>query len=268
MRSELKYLVPKEALPRLRALLMPFMRLDRHGVGFENRGYTVRSIYLDTATLRYFQEKEAGLKVRRKLRIRGYNDWRPGDWVFLEIKRKVEDKVHKNRAPVLFKDLTQLFATGDVASTIIRHPHYPEALADAHRFCFHLYRYNLRPTHLTVYEREAFLGRFDSSLRITFDRNLRGGYYPALADLYSESGLRHVYPGFFIMEVKYNTRFPVWIRPMLAEYALRNRSLSKYCMCAELFDHHLDRKTAVLAQAPRIAYPAVSHPILPALNRL
>ena len=252
MRSEYKYLVPNEVLPELRARIAPFVHLDRHGQGFEERGYTVRSIYLDTPSLRYYHEKEAGINVRRKLRVRGYNDCKDTGWVFLEIKRKVGDKVKKNRAPVFFRDLTPLFATGDVERYIQTSGHFPRAYDDAQRFFYHVYRYNLRPTHLTVYEREAFLGRFDATLRVTFDRNLRGGFYPSLGDIYREAGSRYVFPGHFIVEVKYNTRFPAWLRPILGRYSLRRRALSKYCRCAEVYQKERDNKVRVLANAAQL----------------
>ncbi len=257
MRSEYKYLVPNEALPALRARIAPFVSLDRHGRGFEERGYTVRSLYLDTVSLRYYHEKMAGINVRRKLRVRAYNHHKAGDWVFLEIKRKVGRKVTKNRAPVSYEDLGPLFATGDVDRYIQPDSHYPDAHDDARRFFYHVYRYNLRPTHLTVYEREAFLGRFDGTLRVTFDRNLRGGSYPKLGEIYHEAGLRHVFPGHFILEVKYNTRFPAWLRSVLGPYGLRHRALSKYCLCAAVHKKHWDNKVTVLAKASQLpATPA------------
>lgn len=249
MRSEYKYLVPHDALPALRARIAPFVSLDPHGRGYEARGYTVRSLYLDTASLRYYHEKKAGVNVRRKLRIRAYNRPEDGQAVFLEIKRKVGSKVAKNRAPVAFEDLVPLFATGDVDRYVRTGARYPRALDDARRFFYHVYRYALRPTHLTVYEREAFVGRFDATLRLTFDRALRGGAYPSLGDLYREDGLRPVFPGYFILEVKYDTRFPAWLRPVLGAYDLRHRALSKYCLCAEVHRKQWDNPVAVLAQA-------------------
>lgn len=250
MRAEHKYLVPIAVLPKLRAAIAPFMVLDKHGRGYEEKGYTVRSIYLDTPSLKYYHEKKAGIKVRRKLRVRAYNESTPDSWIFLEIKRKVQSKVSKNRAPTSFENLEPLFTSGDVDRYVHNHAHYPDALDDARRFLYHVYRYGLRPTHITVYEREAFLGRFDGTLRITFDRNLRGGYYLPLDDLYTERGLRYALPGYFILEVKYNTRFPAWLRPVLARYSLRARAISKYCLCAELYEKQRDSKVTVLANMP------------------
>jgi VTC domain len=250
MRSEYKYLVPNDVLAELRAQLAPFMVVDRHGRDLEEKGYTVRSLYFDTASLKYYHEKKAGINERKKLRIRAYNDLRGDSQLFLEIKRKVGRKVRKNRAPVQYENLLPLFVTGDVDRFVQSSSRYPDAKDDARRFFYHLLRYNLRPTHLTSYEREAFLGRFDATLRITFDRNLRGGSYLSLTDIFRESELLHVFSDHFILEVKYNTRFPGWLRHLLAQYDLRNRALSKYCMCTAIHKKQHDNKRTVLANAP------------------
>lgn len=264
MRAELKYLVPKDSLETLRAQIAPFVALDRHGKGFENQGYTVRSVYFDTISLRYYHEKKSGINVRRKLRIRAYNSYQQGDRAFLEIKRKIGSKVRKNRAPVRVDDLKALFSTGDIDQYVEPRAGFREAREDARRFFFHIYRYNLHPTHLTVYEREAFVGRFDHTLRITFDRHLRGGAYPRLDDVYQETGLKQVFPDHFILEIKYNTRFPGWLQTVLGKYGLRHRSISKYCLCAEVHKKHWDDPVSVIAQStgvlPSAPQRALSEP--------
>jgi hypothetical protein len=245
-RTELKYLVRDEHLSEIRALIKPFVELDPHGLGREGRGYTVRSIYLDTPTLRCYHEKKAGIRVRRKLRVRGYNEFRPGDWVFLEIKRKIQNRVVKNRAPLRFEMLGSVFESGDVDRHVVTNRHYPRSRDDGRRFFFHVYRYGMIPTFSTVYEREAFFGRFDPGLRITLDRDLRGRAYPALTDLYDDRYLRTVRPEYSIMEVKFDRSFPGWLRPVLGRFDLRTEALSKYCMCAEVWDRQWDKPVTVL----------------------
>ena len=252
MRVELKYAIHEEQLPSLRQEIEPFMSVDPHGRRFEGRGYTVRSIYLDTADLRYYHEKKAGVRVRRKLRVRGYNKFSPGDWVFLEIKRKVQDRVSKNRAPLRFESLSALFESGDVAQHVLTNRHYQDSIEEGNRFFYHVYRYGLVPTFSTVYEREAFFGRYDPTLRITFDRNLRGRAFPRLEGLYEEEYHRLVRPGAAIMEVKYDTTFPAWLRSPLGRRGLRTEALSKYCLCAEVSERQWARKLDVLGSYQRI----------------
>ena len=252
MREELKYVVPEHALDDLRRSIQPFVQLDKHGIGYEERGYTIRSIYLDSPQLLYYYEKQAHLQNRKKLRIRGYNDPGKDSKVFLEIKRKFSSAIAKDRAPVRFADLHEMFRTSDVDRFIDASKSFPEAQEAARSFFYHVLKCNLRPTNLVVYEREAFMGQFDPTLRITFDRNLRGGIYPTLDELFEEEAFRAVMPGHFILEVKYNTQFPGWLRPALARHGLMQRAASKYCLVIDLFDERQEGSAAVLANAEPI----------------
>lgn len=259
MRDELKYVLPVDALPRVRHALNPFMRLDEHCIDYEERGYTVRSIYLDSSSLRYYHEKIGHLQHRKKVRIRGYNE--PNGTVFLEIKRKDDSAVSKDRAPMPYADLEPLFRTG-------RFDAFFRTTSDAavgRRVCYHVFKNDLRPTCLVVYEREAYEGRFDDSFRITLDRNIRGAMYPRLDGLYEAEGLVEVLPGYFVIEVKFDTRLPAWMRQVIAEFGLMQRAASKYCICVDAFDRRIDTMTAVracaspvssLAERPVAAAPA------------
>ncbi len=140
MRLEYKYLVPGERLPELRAMVAPFVEADVYTAQRGLAGYTVRSIYFDTSTLAFHQEKVAGLKVRRKLRLRGYNEYRQGDLVFLETKGKYGRMVVKGRAPVRYEQVPVLLASGEVERYILTGPTFPNALEDARQFFFHLRR--------------------------------------------------------------------------------------------------------------------------------
>lgn len=235
MREELKYVVPESALDDLRQEISAFMELDKFGRGYENRGYTIRSVYLDSPDLLFYHEKQNHLQNRKKLRIRGYNDRKGNDKVFLEIKRKFSSAIAKDRSPVYFEDLPELFQTTDVDRLVDLSDAFPEARESARSFFYHVLRLNLRPANLVVYEREAFQGRFDPTLRITFDRNLRGCIYPRMDELFDEKEFRHVMPGYFVLELKYSTQFPGWLRPALARHGLMQRSASKYCMVIDLY---------------------------------
>src|SRR5690606_39811574 len=68
-------------------------------------------------------------------------------------------------APVHYADLEALFQSADVEQFIDPTSSFPEAREAARSFFYHVYRLNLRPTNLVVYEREAFMGRFDPTLR-------------------------------------------------------------------------------------------------------
>ncbi|MGH7451053.1 MAG: VTC domain-containing protein, partial [bacterium] len=202
-RLEYKYLVPNTLVDQIRSDLLPYMEIDHFAEKQESGEYTVRSVYYDTPGFHCYQEKMDGVKVRKKFRIRGYNQPAEDSIVFLEIKRKYENFIEKNRAPLLYKDLDALFSSPDLDKYIISFSKSDKEKSEAQRFLYHYYRLGLRPAVLVVYDREAFLGKFDPSLRLTFDKNLRGAIFPSLAMLYDEDCLKSAMPQHFIFEVKF-----------------------------------------------------------------
>lgn len=233
MRLEYKYLVPNELLPKLRAMITPFVEVDKYVVDSGLRGYTVRSVYFDTFALDFYYEKMAGLKMRKKIRLRGYNDYTERSIVFLEIKRKRGRFVAKNRAPVVYEHIKDIFISSDVERFISASKGSPNALEDTRRFLFYVHGASLRPTVLIIYEREAYHSKFNPSLRITFDKNIRSSIYPSIDALFSEDEILHSIPARFVLEVKFCGGLPLWLKSSIAALGLRQMALSKYVICLD-----------------------------------
>ena len=240
-RFEYKYQVPATALSDLRQALAPFVDLDRYARK-DSGDYTVRSIYFDTCALDYYQEKMTGLKIRKKLRVRGYNQRQIDSPTFIEIKRKNNMAISKNRAWVPYRHLENLFAGGDIERYVGPHAADPRDLEDAQRFFYHVYRYSLRPVVLIHYEREAFFRKFDPSVRITFDKNLRSNSFPALEDLFVENSAVPSLSGFFILEAKFYLGLPSWFKAILENFGLEREAISKYCICLD--EHGVPRESS------------------------
>jgi hypothetical protein len=233
MRLEYKYLVPSDILPILKHKINPFMESEYNFNNPEKKEYSVRSIYFDSRNLDFYHEKLAGLRTRKKLRLRAYNECTGNPCVFLEIKRKSDKYISKNRAPVLWEDIPELFQSGDVGKYIVHRKGMPEGLDDGRRFFFHYFHRLLLPTILITYNREAYCGKFDRFLRITFDRNLRSSLFPDLGDLFSEESMKESAENFSIMEIKFGGGFPVWMTGIISSLNLRKQPFSKYCVCLE-----------------------------------
>ena len=215
-RLEYKYLVPNSLLDRIRAELLPHMGIDPFAGKQSSNEYTVRSVYYDTPRLDCYHEKVDGVGVRRKFRIRGYNRPDENSIVFLEIKRKYMNFILKDRAPLLQKDLNDFFSSSETDKYIISLSGTDQEQADAKHFLYHYYRRSLQPAVLVVYDREAFLGKFDPSLRLTFDKNLRGAVFPTLDMLYDDDRLVPSMRGHFILEVKFfRGALPAWAIAMV-----------------------------------------------------
>lgn len=230
VRYEKKYLVPYRFLESMRSRIKPFVRPDinasenTHGLP----QYTVRSIYLDTIHLDCHREKTEGVELRKKFRIRSYNDYSSDAVTVFEIKKKIENRIFKHRAFTTYQCVEPLMETANI-NKYFHEDDSGEAIDNARRFFYHVRSRNMKPTVLVVYEREAYHGLLDPGVRVTLDKNIRSSIYPSYNELFRKKGLRHLFPNHFILEIKYfSDRMPVWARSLIQEFRLRNEALSKY----------------------------------------
>ena len=228
-RRELKYYLPQQLYPELIRLIHPYMTLDEHLKPKEAKSYLVRSLYLDTGDLKFYHEKLAGSHTRRKFRIRGYDD-DPSE-VFLEIKRKYNDTVVKERALVHHEELSKILdqyggynPNGNISDAEIK---------VINSFLFFIPVLQLRPTVLISYEREAYTGIFDDSARLTLDRNLQclpGRFADDV--FYTGTNWTFVHNR-CILELKFNGALPFFFKQIIQQLNLWRVAISKYCLCIE-----------------------------------
>jgi hypothetical protein len=231
MRLEYKFLLPIRFLQEFRTRLQPYTIPDKFTQQNPAQEYTVRSIYFDTARLRFYHEKLAGLRNRKKLRIRGYGQPNAESKIFLEIKRKYENYGIKDRASLFFRDLETFFGSFDIDKFILNDQ--PDACEGARRFIHHVIKSNLNPTVLVVYQREAYISKFDRNLRITFDKSLRYSAFPSLHDLFRDDHLVMAMNHYFILEIKFEHGYPIWLRRIVEDHNLTRQALSKYTICLD-----------------------------------
>jgi hypothetical protein len=246
-RFEHKYLVEEAMLPELRRRLLPFVHPDSFAVKMPGYEYATRSVYYDTPTMRVYQEKEIGIAIRKKLRIRVYNQREKSSVAFLEVKAKNVDCVTKYRAPLLYDNVERLLTECDPKPYVFTNNGYGNAIANAERFLFFLNRELQFPFMLVAYDREAYQGIFDGTVRLTFDKHLRTGIERDLGNLFREPQLVPALKGLFVFEVKFERSTPSWLRPILAEFNLTRTSVSKYChgvKAALMYDRFAAAETA------------------------
>ena len=230
LRYERKYLVPNRKMDDLRKRLLPFVIPDKYAPLTEHgfHQYTVRSIYLDSRDMECYTQKESGIKLRRKLRIRGYGQLSDNSKVVLEIKRKIGNRIKKHRANLYYKNLLDMMKYSNIEDYIITGTR-KDAIDDARRFFYHLKKRIYTTSNLIVYDREAYLGKFDPGVRITFDKNIRSKLHPKLENLYDDYNLKRLFNNHFVLEIKYFTdEMPIWARSLVQEFRLRNDAISKY----------------------------------------
>lgn len=238
MRFEYKYIIPNIYMDPIRKRLIPYVNIDDFAKDKIGHEYTVRSIYFDTPGLQYYYEKVEGIKNRKKLRLRGYGfDEEDENTVFLEIKRKFDVPLLKNRAKMSYSDAKNIFSNLEMNRYSIN-CESEKYMDGAIKFLYHITSKNLRPVVLVIYEREPYLEKFDPTVRATFDKNLRCFAFPAINELYEEEHVSQTLNSSFIMEVKFNDHFPDWFKPIVTDFNLVQRSASKYTMCIERLGIH------------------------------
>jgi len=227
LRYERKYLVANSKLEALRKAVAPFVRADLYAAATDIPHYTVRSIYFDNIFRDSVFEKIEGLRDRKKLRVRGYNKQTDDSVAFLEIKRKISNRIYKNRAQIKYNDLEALLQSCEYEQYLTK----PDQRSkdDAARFLFNYKRYNMQPVNLIVYHREPYHGIFDPGVRITFDKDIRSRIYPQIDELFDDVDFVYPWAGHFILEVKYfDAPMPSWMKSIVREFDLKAEALSKY----------------------------------------
>jgi SPX domain protein involved in polyphosphate accumulation len=228
MRSEFKYIVPVSLIEELRNSLINHVDLDPFISKTGKGEYVCRSIYYDTKDLEAYEEKQSGIKDRKKFRIRAYNNKEEKSIAFLEIKRKYDNLVCKNRSLVYSKDISSLLTNGKLKNYEFP-SNNPKYHTDAIKFLYYYKMKSLRPTVLVVYDREAYCMKYDDTIRITFDKNIRCKAYPTEDELFSNDNLKGILFNYFILEIKFYNRFPKLVLPkIIKKFNFSRGTYSKY----------------------------------------
>lgn len=235
-RYEYKYLVNNNLIDKIRADLLPYMEIDDFAKKHSDGQYTVRSIYYDSPKFECYKEKYDGVKIRNKYRIRGYDTLSGKSIAFLEIKHKDTNCISKSRAPMYFSNVAKSLYSSQMEDYTLSFSGNGAEKKDAKKFQYYYYLKKLHPAVLVIYDREAFWGKFDKSLRLTFDKNLRSVIFPSLNMLYNEERAKITMRNNFILEIKFFGTLPLWIKALVSKYQLDRRALSKYTMSLETHD--------------------------------
>jgi len=227
-RFELKYLLTLRQAALFKSALRAYLVPDEHGNG--NGRYTLTSLYYDSPDYRCYWEKLDGVKFRRKLRIRLYDthqrvtDSTP---VFVEIKQRIDRVTQKRRAVLPYREALRLCNNRQIPDCT---PGDRPVIDEIYTF---LWQYNLRPSSIVRYERQALIGtEYDIGLRVTFDSALTYQVHP-LHLHETPRGLPMLPASYEVMEIKVNERIPYWLTELVAAHNLQLERMSKYCRSLE-----------------------------------
>lgn len=221
LREEKKFLLNQAESLRLRHRLLSVLHPDSHNGA---NGYLVRSLYFDSLSNRDFQEKEDGIELRRKLRLRVYHP--DAEFALFEMKQK-QGSYQRKRSLRLSRQEAQALIAGD-SSVLLRQS------SDFGRECYSIMQmWSYRPKTIVEYDRFAF-ALPENSIRITFDSGIRAN--EGNFDLFDPNlTLNHVLSPFaVILEVKYNRFLLSYLKDLLAPIQQSELAVSKYCMARQI----------------------------------
>ncbi len=223
-RYEQKYVMPISSAWRFRDALQPYMAADEHA-GSENC-YYINSLYFDSADLHCYWEKLDGLKFRRKVRMRSYGRG-SSENCFLEIKQRIDKTVQKRRTKVATGDALNWLSQGaksyDSKDPVCSEVEYLRL------------RYELKPALYIGYRREAYVGRYDPSLRITFDTDLVGKSWTHEDGGLLRWGNTSVLPvDYAVLEIKFDNYVPLWVCELVGRHEIETCRMSKYCSAVDV----------------------------------
>lgn len=216
-RHELKYYISRSDYEYVRNALKNLMQRDLHQK--KERGYFIRSLYLDDINDSAVEEKLAGIEKRDKYRLRIY-DFKQ-DWVKLERKKKENNYVIKTTA-IITKKETEEIMKGNY-NVLLKYKN------KAHNSIYYDFKKKyFSPVVIVDYIREAYLLDYNN-VRITFDKHLRGSTHDLR--LFESNVLTRPLQrsDVIIMEVKFNHFLPPWFKTLFQFDSATVSAISKYC---------------------------------------
>lgn len=226
LRHELKFYINISEYEILREKLKNVLKQDKNSV--DDEGYHIRSLYFDNAFDSDLYEKNYGIYKRKKFRIRIYN--RSDQTIKLEKKSRYGEMVSKESISISKQEYERLL---DWDYDFLRERN--DSLAKD--FYLYITSQYMSPKIIVDYIREAYIEDVEE-VRITFDKCLSAGinsYDIFEKDIVTVEAID--FP-LMIMEVKFNSYLPDYIRDILQLDSHHRSAISKYVICRETSMRH------------------------------
>lgn len=239
-RFELKYAVPVALRADLLAFARPHIEAGTNAVPLPGggSGYRVHSLYFDAISagcaLRDYRERLCERSIRNRLRVRTYGLRGEKQPVFLENKRKEENRVVKSR--------TWICSASAWHSAVGPHPwqHFSDDIAPKNRFAYRdfdrLVAGQRSPVSVVHYLREVYVprGAARSGIRLTLDREVRATTCPQTLDLYAPADVDLIPPDWMVLEMKFSDVRPAWMGRLVKTFRLQAVPVSKFGLSVAL----------------------------------
>lgn len=227
-RKEKKFIISIDNYYKFTNYISKILNEDYHN---GHTGYTTRSLYFDSINDRDFEEKETGVDIRRKIRLRVYN--LDDNYAKLELKRTQGENQIKQSIKISRDDAISLINCQ--YNVLLK---YNDNLANE---CYGIMNMHLyRPKAIVEYKRKAFIAN-ENSIRITLDNNIfatESNYnlFEKNIPMYPVLDIDNV-----ILEVKYENFLLSYIKDILNYLDKSELSVSKYMLSRSISKNYSKR---------------------------
>lgn len=216
LRKEIKYSLSTVGFYKARPILEACLCLDPHCRGGD--GYSIRSLYFDSAWDGDLDDVLSGLLSKQKIRLRCYTP--EAETLKLEYKCKTGTDSRKLSLPVSRADAWRMINGRYAFLTELSDPVATELYGRLKAGAY-------QPRVVVAYKRIAFIAP-QNDVRVTFDYDVEASFDPA-ALLDEAAAFEPVSPtASGILEVKYNYFLPAYIETALQGLNLSPTANSKY----------------------------------------
>lgn len=211
-RIEKKYIVDEPTYEKL------IKKLDGHFVKDRYYKSTICNIYYDTPSHQLVRNSIEKPVYKEKLRVRSYGVPNNEDMVFVELKKKYKGVVYKRRIEMTLAQTRDFFAGKEV-------PHNNPQIENELKYFLKFYE-GIAPAMYLSYDRLAYCGAEDPSLRLTFDTHIL--YREEQKELDKGIWGKELLPaGVRVMEIKIPNAMPLWLSAILDKLEIYPASFSK-----------------------------------------
>lgn len=229
-RHEAKYYLDEKTFALFHQAIQTYLELDAYNTSGDL--YRVYNLYVDTKDNNIIRTSLSKPKYKEKIRIRSYQPFTSEDMVFLEIKKKYNHFVSKRRTNIRFKDAVKFVEQGLLPT--IEPGMNPQVL---HELKYMIDKEQLYVKTYLTYDRMAYFSKEQSDLRITFDTNVQ-------AQNEGQDPISIVPEGTWLMEIKAERAFPVWLVKLLSQHRIFKQSFSKF---GKAYEYNLRHGTLLKA---------------------
>ncbi|MBO4385118.1 MAG: polyphosphate polymerase domain-containing protein [Clostridia bacterium] len=212
-RKEIKYIITAQQYRDLLRALGGRMQPDEFGVT------RICNIYFDTPDFRLIRESIEKPMYKEKLRLRTYGVPDENSRAFIEVKKKFDKVVYKRRETMRYIDAMRFLVNRE---KIVN----PTQIEKEIEWMLNFYK-GLAPAMVLCYDRQAFFGTEDASIRMTFDTNIsyRIKDFNLMCGSYGETLMDD---STYILELKLNYAMPLWLSAIMDRLKIYPGSYTKY----------------------------------------